>query len=419
MPHHTYDLRKQGLKNLQPLYEASTDRRSRGAMNRGINILATTDPEYLFEQFPEIADNVGGKPENLLKILSKAESADTTAGSFGPGGKNLTWHHRNMSLGELGIQSRKLNPTAARGFNEQFGDLNVKFGQHPAQMRIQSLPTHVPDGIRGFNWLTSHAAGKSPFRLPNWDSSTTAAQAVADAKPIVADNIYQSNFAESLYPQQESQRRLTDALGYDPLDGQENLTPQARTDIGKTLKAKGFSAFSPKEAQEWIAKNSDMLAKLKPKHLAQLGLALPSVFGIAASATETTLRTDKAAKSGSALDWLQAGLSGTSLIADGVPLAGELVSTPADAANVFIDSALEPRVDRQQLLINQVAKANRIKNKPQPLPTNRGIRFEQNGKPITGKAILNGKEITVPYGSVAGEGKNFAQKAWDSFNSLF
>tara|TARA_R110002012_G_scaffold163389_1_gene325773 strand:+ start:865 stop:2112 length:1248 start_codon:yes stop_codon:yes gene_type:complete len=161
------------------------------------------------------------------------------------------------------------------------------------------------------------------------------------------------------------------------------------------------------------------IAKLKPKQLAQLGLVLPSVFGVAASAAETTLRTDKAAKSGSPLDWLQAGLSGTSLIADAVPVAGELVSTPADAANVFIDSALEPKVDRQQLLINQVAKANRIKNKPQPLPTNRGIRFEQNGKPTTGKAILNGKEITVPYGSVAGEGKNFAQKAWDSFNSLF
>ena len=43
----------------------------------------------------------------------------------------------------------------------------------------------------------------------------------------------------------------------------------------------------------------------------------------------------------------------------------------------------------------------------------------QIGQGKTGKAILNGKEITVPYGSVAGEGKNFAQKAWDSFNSLF
>lgn len=375
MANHTYDLRRQGLKNLQPLYEASSDRRTRGAMNRGINILATTDPEYLFERFPQIADNVGGKPEDLLKILSKAEAADTTQGSFGPGGKNLTWHHRNMSLGELGIQSRKLNPTAARGFNEQFNDLNVKFGQHPAQMRIQSLPTHVPDGIRGNNWLTSHAAGKSPFRLPNWDLSTTAAQAVADAKPIVADNIYQSNFAESLYPQQESQRRLIDALGYNPLDGQEDLTPQARADIGKKLKAKGFSAFSPQEAQQWIAKNSDMLAKLKPKHLAQLGLALPSVFGVAASATETTLRSDKAAKSGSALDWLQAGLSGTSLIADAVPVAGELISTPADAANIFIDSAREPKVDRQQLLINQVAKANEVKNKPQRLPSDVGVRF--------------------------------------------
>jgi curved DNA-binding protein CbpA len=187
-------------------------------------------------------------------------------------------------------------------------------------------------------------------------------------------------------------------------------------DKGATAKA---GAALRQERQILKSHQSLRIPKLKPKQLAQLGLALPSVFGVAASATETTLRTDKAAKSGSALDWLQAGLSGASLIADGVPVAGELVSTPADATNVFIDSALEPRVDRQQLLVNQVDEANRIKNKPQPLPTNRGIRFEQNGKPITGKAILNGKEITVPYGSVAGEGKNFAQKAWDSFNSLF
>ena len=158
---------------------------------------------------------------------------------------------------------------------------------------------------------------------------------------------------------------------------------------------------------------------LSAKRLAQLGLVLPSVWGVAASGAETTLRTDQASKSGNPLDWLQAGLSGTSLVADFVPGVGEFVSTPADAANTFIDSAREPKVDRQQQLIDQVAKANKIKNKPQPLPTNRGLRFEQNGKPTTGKAILNGKEITVPYGSVAGEGKNFAQKAWDSFNSLF
>ena len=372
MPHHTYDLRNQGLKNLQPLYESSTDRRTRGAMNRGINILATTDPEYLFERFPQIADTVGGKPEDLLKILSNAEVADTTQGSFGPGGKNLSWHHRNMSLGELGIQSRKLNPTAARSFTQQFADLGVQFGQHPAQMRIQSKPTHVPDGIRGHNWLTSHAAGKSPFRLPNWDASTTAAQAVADAKPVVADNIFQSNFAESLYPQQESQRRLTDALGYNPLDGQENLTTKARSEIGKTLKSKGFSAFSPAEAQQWIAKNSDMLANLKPKHLAQLGLALPSVFGVAASATETTLRTDKAAKSQNALDWLQAGLSGASLISDGLPIAGELVSTPADAINVGIDTYRDPNFKAQPNVLaarqQQLKKSLQVNPKPKPKP---------------------------------------------------
>lgn len=41
----------------------------------------------------------------------------------------------------------------------------------------------------------------------------------------------------------------------------------------------------------------------------------------------------------------------------------------------------------------------------------------QIGQGKTGKAILNGEEITVPYGSVAGEGQNFAQKGLNALKS--
>lgn len=336
-----YQLREQGLKTLQPLYEQSTDRRTRGAMNRGINTLATSDPSDLFQRFPAVADAVTGNGEDLLKLLTKNEVTDTKFGSFGSG-FGLEWHHRNMSLGELGKEARNLRPDVFKEFTLIFDDGGVKFGQNPAQMRIQAKPTHVPDGIRGNNWLTSHSAGKSPFRLPTWSASTTAAEAVADAKPIVANNIAQSDWAESLTPHKVTTDRLTDALGYNPLEGQENLSMTQRRDIGKELKRKNFQAFSVQEAQEWIANNKEELSKMKPKHLAQLGLLSASVFGVGVSAAETGMRGKKAYESGNATDYLQTALSGASLISDTVPVVGELISTPADVANVAIDTYREP-----------------------------------------------------------------------------
>lgn len=77
--------------------------------------------------------------------------------------------------------------------------------------------------------------------------------------------------------------------------------------------------------------------------LAGAGLAGFSVLGTGASALETAERTKIASETGNPLDSLQAGLSGLSLGADFVPGVGELVSTPADAINVAIDTARDPR----------------------------------------------------------------------------
>lgn len=81
--------------------------------------------------------------------------------------------------------------------------------------------------------------------------------------------------------------------------------------------------------------------KLNPKALAAAGLMLPSFAGLAASAAETKMRTDKAMETGNPLDKLQAGIAGTSLAADAVPVVGEAVSTPADLTNVAIDEGRE------------------------------------------------------------------------------
>lgn len=371
MQDHDYRLRQAALETLQPLYEGATDRRTRGAMNRGINTVATSDPSDLFQRFPAVADAVGGDGEELLKLLTKNEVSDTKFGSFGSG-LGLEWHHRNMSLGELGKESRKLKPNVFRDFTLFFDGGGVKFGQHPAQMRIQAKPTHVPDGIRGNNWLTSHAAGKSPFRLPTWSSSTTAEEAIADVKPIVANNIAQSDWAESLTPHTETTDRLTHALGYNPLENQETLSMVQRKDIGKELKKANFKAFSVEEAQQWISNNQDMLSKMKPKHLAQLGLLSASVFGVGVSAAETGIRGKQAMETGNAADWLQTALSGASLASDFIPVAGELISTPADQANVFIDTYREPGfkaapnpLEARNQQLNNSLKTN-PKSTPQP-----------------------------------------------------
>lgn len=75
--------------------------------------------------------------------------------------------------------------------------------------------------------------------------------------------------------------------------------------------------------------------------LAGAGLAGFSWLGTAASAAETVGRGQIAAQTKNPLDFIQTGLSALSTAADVVPVIGEVVSTPADAANVLIDTARE------------------------------------------------------------------------------
>ena len=109
------------------------------------------------------------------------------------------------------------------------------------------------------------------------------------------------------------------------------------------------------------------------KRLAVLGLAAPSVLGTAVSAAETGIRTNTAVRSGNPTDWLQAAMSGTSLAADAVlPLVGELVSTPADAINVGIDTYRDPNFKAEPNALaarqQQLKKSLQVNPKPQPQP---------------------------------------------------
>ena len=84
------------------------------------------------------------------------------------------------------------------------------------------------------------------------------------------------------------------------------------------------------------------------RNLAVAGVGSISAFSTAASAAETGMRAQMAAESfqrgdiaGGVADTVQTALSGASTVADLVPGVGEVVSTPADIANVVIDTARE------------------------------------------------------------------------------
>ena len=122
------------------------------------------------------------------------------------------------------------------------------------------------------------------------------------------------------------------------------LTPKDRQDIKR----------NPELADDIFQARQDKINKLNvkggtvrlnPKALAAAGLALPSVFGTAASAMETAERTKIAMETGNPLDQAQAGLAGLSLAGDAVPVVGEAVSTPADLLNFGIDEGREAVAD--------------------------------------------------------------------------
>lgn len=91
------------------------------------------------------------------------------------------------------------------------------------------------------------------------------------------------------------------------------------------------------------------------RNLAVAGVGGLSVLGTAASAAETGMRAGMAAESfqrgdigGGLMDVGQTVLSGLSTAGDVVPGIGEIVSTPADIANIVIDEARMPQEVKQQ-----------------------------------------------------------------------
>jgi hypothetical protein len=95
------------------------------------------------------------------------------------------------------------------------------------------------------------------------------------------------------------------------------------------------------------------------KALAAAGIAAPSIVGTGVSAAETHQRAQLAIDTKNPMDFVQAGLSGLSFLADFIPGVGELISTPADIANLTIDGHREPKTVQSQVSKLHAIKLNR------------------------------------------------------------
>lgn len=103
--------------------------------------------------------------------------------------------------------------------------------------------------------------------------------------------------------------------------------------------------------------------------LALGGLGLFSWAGTAASGAETAQRSLIAAETKNPLDIVQAGVAGLSFGADFVPVIGELISTPADAANVAIDTIRDPKsLAEGAMNIRQLERREQLQRKPADAP---------------------------------------------------
>lgn len=135
-----------------------------------------------------------------------------------------------------------------------------------------------------------------------------------------------------------------DSLKPSSLINDLKLTPAQRNQLAQA------GSLEAKDAL--ISKFKGMPIKTQ---LAMAGLAGFSTFGTAASAAETAIRGKETAESfkagklaEGALNLLQTTLSGASTVGDLIPVVGELVSTPADAANVVIDELRKPKAKQMK-----------------------------------------------------------------------
>ena len=244
------------------------------------------------------------------------EAVDRLVDEYGHRFANHHSNYNNFSEGEHKGQTPRKG-----GLEEASGVRNTDY---------RHLMAH-PDGS-----TSKHARNLTPLEMQDVDSVVEALRGIINPQKEAADN------ADLLAKPRKD--RVNELFGRD-VYGAQNIaeqmdvkqllkieTPNIQSELIDSYKLQGSNLkIKPSLGQ------SLSLDRKQLKMLAAAGLAAPSVLGTAASAAETKGRAELALKTKNPIDALQTGLSAASLAGDFVPVAGELISTPADAANLVID----------------------------------------------------------------------------------
>lgn len=256
---------------------------------------------------------------------------------------------------------------------DNFKGLKTAFADQRKQEAIrrgQTLIQQTPEGSKGFggkvpkgmedHHLFSRVAAQPFFEgLGELDSKELARYAAEDLLRPLGDSEF--NFLRIDTPEhKEIHRRLRDAIGLEK-GKMFQLPPNATLDQRKAALKLYVENVAPvfDEIAYDVMSNRPSVTKLKePEVLKQIriqnmrkmagtaaaaGLAGVSILGTGASAAETKTRKDIATETGDLADKIQAGISGVSLAADLASytpigaIPGTIISTGADAANIFID----------------------------------------------------------------------------------
>lgn len=330
---------------------------TKGRANRGLySFLLSPDDVHL-----DYIDNRMSKGASVKSMMGglggrvqKLTSADQSAYGVIP---TDSLHHQNAH-NAYGRTARLQDQSKLRDFLRISSDQGVIYGEGAGNLKGTSLDSRSHTGSRGkpgkrFNpTLSEGPSGKT--NLSAHPRGTTDTEIVLPNKQYGSGQEMFDD-AASIRQQHKDDLRLGQAADQTRrskanailrengviADGVDVFSSD--TDNESIRKAQKFFKDN-EEAMTDVAKSFDStpafdLVKQRraAQALAVAGLGGLSLLGTAASASETVIRADIATKTFNPLDILQTVISGASLAADFVPIAGEAVSTPADAINAIID----------------------------------------------------------------------------------
>jgi hypothetical protein len=301
-------------------------------------------------------------------------------------------------------------------FHQELKDIKERIGSAPESLAELREVDHDPKGVD----RTPESVARSAHPL---GTKSAAGPLEYDPNNVLspkarAGEVYLMNLPDKdriraieMDPERDSFKAFEEGQR---INQEMGLPPQERRTArpGRTGSALTSQANYEKYATPELVEATGIPVKGKrraAKALAVAGLTGISWAGLPASAAETVIRADIATTTNDPADYLQLGLSGISNLADVLPIFGELLSTPADAANWYIDERRDPDSSYNK---PPVPKENLV-------PGAMGMMYDPDQEPVelpSAGEIVQGTVNTVQQGLGALE--SLYQKAKDKLPSI-